>query len=488
MESILVNNSYMDSSIRDDFNFYDPLFTKNIELIKSSSYQIVVFGEMIEDLCNGTTPLGGKFEEEGVYFFRSQNFNSEGLDFEDMKYTTKEFHNQLKRSALKPDDILIAVVGATLGVVSIVPKDFTEGNINQNVCKITLKKEPNILPYYVMAFLDSKFGNSQLLKESTITAKGYINNDKIKRLLILLPPLNIQKKISELMQLAYFLRKQKLKQVEEESTKINDYVLKKLGINLSNIKDEKRFLIYNLNLTERDNVEYYQSKTVETISSIINGKYKTKKLGVLIKSLNTGLTPPSNEDFSDKGIFFLRTTNIDENEFNYENMRYISGESYNTYKNLQVESGNILLTIAGTIGHAITIPKNFGKALFNQNIMRIIVNNELEPEYLSAFLNTIPARTQLEQESTLAIIKYANSIKVKSLDIPVPDKEKQKEIINGVNAIKLKINNRGNEANLIIERSRHLRDKMIIGEVLTKQEEQFYDDLIKEANKLGFTG
>ena len=485
MESILVYNSFMESCIRDDFNFYNPAFTSSIELIKKSPYKVIAFDEIIENLCNGTTPSGGKFENKGIYFFRSQNFSPESLDFEDMRYVTKEFHDKLKRSALKPDDILIAVVGATIGVVSIVPKDLIEGNINQNVCKITLRKNSNVLPYYVMTFLDSKFGKFQLFKESTITAKGYINNDKIKRLLIVVPNLDIQKIISGLMQSAYFLRKQKLKQAEEKLDKINDYVLKELGINLSKIKDEKSFIISYSKITERDDYNYYDARVSNIMNEVVNGKYPFIHLGDKNTDILYGASL-KNEYFDD-GIPFLRINNLKPNKIDLSEIVYLNKNMKKALRNAFVKEGDLLMSRSGTIGIVVCVPKEVEGFAFGSYQIKFTLSKDVNPKYASIVLNTPIGTLQSERNTTGAVQMNITIPGIKNIKIPLPPLKIQNRIVNEVDNMMKESENLEKQSNEIVNKSKQIIEKLIINEPLSEQEDGFVSNVINESKKLRFT-
>ncbi len=90
-------------------------------------------------ITSGATPLSGgnayiTDKNIGVPFVRSGEINQ--IDFDSCIYIRDEIHNTvLKSSQLKNGDLLIAIVGATIGVVGVYDYD-RKSNINQAIALV----------------------------------------------------------------------------------------------------------------------------------------------------------------------------------------------------------------------------------------------------------------------------------------------------------------------------------------------------------------
>jgi hypothetical protein len=117
-----------------DSHYYKPEFIAIEKRIEKLYYKKIK--DISLELKNGSTPSGGVFEKQGIPYFRSQDFNL--FDFEINQFISHKFHKTLSRSSIQSRDVLVAVVGATLGVVGYVPEKIKEANINQNISRIRI--------------------------------------------------------------------------------------------------------------------------------------------------------------------------------------------------------------------------------------------------------------------------------------------------------------------------------------------------------------
>lgn len=131
----------MDITSRWDPHYHSPRFAGlDSEL---SSLRATPIRKVSESVFSGITPLtgGDAYTEnsDGIAFIRSGDFNEDGtIDEASLIRLKKDIHERLmRRSQLKANDVLFAIVGATIGKVGIFPGGY-EANINQAVCAVRL--------------------------------------------------------------------------------------------------------------------------------------------------------------------------------------------------------------------------------------------------------------------------------------------------------------------------------------------------------------
>lgn len=212
---------------RTDVEFYVPSVLKYIERLKGMEHQKLLF--ISQKLANGSTPSEGKFEQNGVLYYRSQDIGL--MEMQKNQYISVEFDEKLSRSRCRTGDVLVAIVGATLGRIGFIEKDEQQGNINQNITKITIS-DSRFSPKFVAIFLDSKWGQIQLYRLSTKTAQSYLNNEQLGKVIIPTVEKSLQNDIIKVIEAAYQEAEKKKSESDELLNSINDYMLTALSITL----------------------------------------------------------------------------------------------------------------------------------------------------------------------------------------------------------------------------------------------------------------
>ena len=171
-------------------------------------------------ITSGITPKSGgeaytDDKETGIPFIRSGNIDINGnFDFEDLLYLKPEIHECImKSSQVHKNDLMIAIVGATIGQVGIF-LDEREANINQAIALVRLKDGNDV--QYVKELIKSQVGQLSLNRLKRPVARANINLEEISTIKIPLPPFAKQKEIANHI---YAIRQQ-AKQLQEEGKAI----------------------------------------------------------------------------------------------------------------------------------------------------------------------------------------------------------------------------------------------------------------------------
>lgn len=125
----------------------------------------------------------------GIPFLRSQNVRRGHLDLDGVQYVTQDFHKKLRKSQLRPRDLLFVRVGANRGDCCSVPDGIGEINC-ANIVFARPALAVNVL--FLERFCDSIHGRRQLLGMTTGSAQGVINTSSVAELIIPLPSLQEQ--------------------------------------------------------------------------------------------------------------------------------------------------------------------------------------------------------------------------------------------------------------------------------------------------------
>jgi type I restriction enzyme S subunit len=140
--------------------------------------------------------------EVGVPFVRSQNVRPERLVLDHAQYVTRAFHDSLRKSQLKPGDILVVRVGANRGDVCVVPEGLGE----LNCANIVFARPQPGLSAWIGLYANSPEGQKQLREMTTGSAQGVLNTGAVAKLIVPLPPprerAEIAKRVTVLTEIA----------------------------------------------------------------------------------------------------------------------------------------------------------------------------------------------------------------------------------------------------------------------------------------------
>ncbi len=185
------------SDSRIDPHFHQEKFKQLDVQLSKGKYPLTKLKKKSILITSGATPLskGDSYTDDtsiGVPFVRSGEIKD--ITFEDCIYIKPEIHNtMLKSSQLKNGDLLIAIVGATIGEVGIY-NHTREANINQAIALVRLSNE--LSPIFAKDFYKSSIGSFILDRAKRPVARANINLDEIGILPIPVPPLDKQKEIA----------------------------------------------------------------------------------------------------------------------------------------------------------------------------------------------------------------------------------------------------------------------------------------------------
>ncbi|MCS7206310.1 MAG: restriction endonuclease subunit S, partial [Leptospiraceae bacterium] len=144
------------------------------------------------------------------YAFKSNDFISDGIlvvkisnlqngtiivDQKSSFFPRDKIFDEHKKFLLKEGDILIALTGATIGKVAVVPKKYEGSLLNQRVGKFLIFND-EIIREYLFYCTQLKNFREYIVGNILRSAQGNISPKNIENIIIPLPPLSEQKAIA----------------------------------------------------------------------------------------------------------------------------------------------------------------------------------------------------------------------------------------------------------------------------------------------------
>jgi type I restriction enzyme S subunit len=138
-----------------------------------------------------------KERELGVPMVRSGGIDSTQGILDNIKHIDKDDEKNYSKTRLYGGEILMALVGATIGLVGVAPK-FTKGyNVSRAVAVLRLKV--GIDSNYIKYLLRSNIIQKKIQIMTSGSAQPVINLEQLRKLPVLLPPLKEQQYISRIL-------------------------------------------------------------------------------------------------------------------------------------------------------------------------------------------------------------------------------------------------------------------------------------------------
>ena len=187
----------------------------------------------------------------------------------------------------------------------------------------------------------------------------------------------------------------------------------------------------------------YQRSVKNSYYENLPSSWAWATLGMISQLVTKGTTPRGgNVAYSESGIGFLRAENIKGFEqLSLENLKYVDEKTHNDFlKRSILQSGDILITIAGTLGRTAIVstddlPLNTNQAIA---IVRPVSIELINIKYVVYALNAeYISKALLHQEVAMAIPNL--SLKnISDCSIPIPPLQEQNRIVKFIeNAFKL---------------------------------------------------
>lgn len=134
--------------------------------------------------------MASEYVDRGIPFLRSLNIEPFRINLDDVKFITDEFHARLRKSALRPGDVVIVRTGKP-GTCAVVPEWLETSNCSDLVI---VRCGPEVLPKYLAYWVNSLAAHH--VGSNTVGAvQQHFNVGAAKQMPLLLPSLGEQELI-----------------------------------------------------------------------------------------------------------------------------------------------------------------------------------------------------------------------------------------------------------------------------------------------------
>lgn len=190
LNAILVNEIIEKNGYRLDFSAYNSEYFQYMERLERGPYELSRLG----DIAKIRIGKHVRRIEEGIPLISASNVSDSGLNLEPQKYAF--LSPILDKDYIQSGDLIIAGVGSKFPV-AIVPESFPKAIADATLNIISVKKDSNIYPEYLLSVFRHEMVKIQLDYLSVGASVRRVNPSLLKEIRIPIPPLSEQHEIAE---------------------------------------------------------------------------------------------------------------------------------------------------------------------------------------------------------------------------------------------------------------------------------------------------
>jgi type I restriction enzyme S subunit len=144
------------------------------------------------------------------------------------------------------------------------------------------------------------------------------------------------------------------------------------------------------------------------------------------RSITYGILKPGPELSS--GIPYVRVADFPKRTINLDTVRNTSLEIASAYRRSTIRTGDILLSIRGSVGRICRVPPELDGGNITQDTVRVSVDPSLNPDYVELALHAPSAQKRMQAAVKGVAVRGINVGDVRVLQLPVAPAAEQEEI------------------------------------------------------------
>ena len=338
-------------------------------------------------------------------------------------------HDKNQRSALQINDIILTTRGS-VGYCALVTNAVLPANIDQDVARIVLNEDAPVCPNYVIAYLNSDFGQDWIKRNCTGMVQQGLSLGRIREMPIPILSNPFQQKIEALVKSAH---------TAQESSKslyqtAENLLLSALGIDESIFKVSKNEVVTNeksfadLEDAFRFDSEYYQPKYDLIHEKIKSYKGGFAKLEQCLKELQTGEYAGEYQTKNESLSYFIRNTNVKKTQIVVDENYAVLPDNFKKF----TQEGDILTARVGAIGLFGVVRKDSANCVYSDNVLNIRLIDTLNPEVYCCYFSTKVNFELVDRIAGGSVQPLITQTSIKDLVIPIFPNEIQTSVLTKI--------------------------------------------------------
>jgi len=371
---------------RFDSEYFQPDYVKNEKNIRNSSDKVKRLSH-IAYITDGDHSVR-KYVNSGIPFLTSENFSEFIIDYDTERYITPQYEKTLARSRAEKGAIFITKTGKYYGKAAICLDDNPIFNIPADVGKIRITSK-EISPFFVVAFLNSKYGITSIRRENSGGTRDRITLVNLGKIEI---PLFEDSEIENSVR-AYIEKRIKAKNIFKQAQ-----ALLEKELHLENVVTEQH--VYSVSSfrdiieSHRLDAQHYQKKFKNLIDHL--SKFHCERISDIRIYNRRGIQPCYVENGT---VDVVNSQHISDMHLMYDELQKTSEKEFIKNPDGHVKENDLLIYATGAHVGQTNIYLRSTPALASNHVNLLRIQPIIDPAYICIIFQSIIGRFQTEMHA-----------------------------------------------------------------------------------------
>ena len=387
LSDLKVPNSQMDKLL-------SPPISEIWRQFNRSKWTRVRFGDVVKCLKESVDPKSGKLER----YVAGEHMDSENVHVRRWGVVGDGYLGPAFIRCFRKGQVLYGSRRTYLKKVAYAEFDGITANTTFVLEAVAGKLHQPLLPWLM---LSERF-TEHSIRESKGSTNPYINFPDIAKFEFDLPPMDQQRRISEI-----------LWAVDQHKTLME-----------SAYGDLHQYRVALLN--ERFTTSNFPTTKIGTLIRSDNLDIQTGPFGTVLKA----------SSYVKEGTPIVNPVNMAKHRLFVADGPFLNDEECGRLSRYRMKNGDILLGRKGDVGRAVLVTPEYEGFIVGSDIIRLrLINSEIRPDYLYYFLVAPRTRAWITRHASGTTMPGINEQLLKSIEIPILSQKEQLEIVRMFEAL-----------------------------------------------------
>ncbi len=402
-----------------DAEFFRPEFISNDKIL--SKILGVSLSHIAKRIDVGHVgPMVKHYREDGILLLQTQNVKEFFLDLNHMIKITPAFHAHLSKSKVGKGDILIARSGS-FGSACVYLEDDTVNSAD--IIIVEIDKSKGIDPLFLVAFMNSSLGSTQLIRFASGGVQGHVNLTILERFKIPILKISSQREIASLVNRSYL----QLKSSGENFLFAQKLLVSDLG--LESFKSERPVgyttSFSELEMSLRSDAQHYQPRFSRLVTHL--SKFKTRRIRDIRRVNRRGYQPVYIENGTHAVV---NSQHLGPKHINYDGLQRTNEKFFTAAREAHIQKDDLLIYTTGAfIGRTNAyLDDEPAHASNHVNILRL--SPDIDHAYMAMVLQSLIGQFQTQKHARGSAQAELYPADIDKFVVPLLPVQRQQEIGN----------------------------------------------------------